>query len=95
MKEYKIEPDNLKKMKYDSIKFLDSKELYFKDIDGIEIKELSALAYKDNILYALTDKGVLIHFNLLIENNEIKKIDLSKVFVLRDEDEKKIKKRIP
>ena len=92
MKEYKIEPENLKKTKYKSINFLDVKELNFKNVDGIEIKELSALAYKDNILYALTDKGVLIHFNLLIENNEIKKIDLSKVFVLRDEDEKKLKK---
>ena len=92
MKEYKIEPDNLKKMKYDSIKFLDSKELYFKGIDGIEIKELSALAYKDNILYAITDKGILIHFNINIKNNEIKKVELSQVFVLRDKNEKKLKK---
>ena len=56
MKDYKIEPDKLKKTKYQSINILDAKELDFKDIDGVEIKELSALAYKNNILL------IFVHF---------------------------------
>ncbi|MBL6973197.1 MAG: esterase-like activity of phytase family protein [Sulfurimonas sp.] len=92
MKDYKIEPDKLKKTKYQSINILDAKELDFKDIDGVEIKELSALAYKNNILYALTDKGILIHFDMGIQNNKIQKVDISKVFVLKDENAKKLEK---
>ena len=92
MKEYRLQPERVKKIKYQNINILDVKELEFKDIDGVEIKELSALAYKDNTLYALTDKGVLVHFDFSIKNNKIQKMDISKIFVLKNTAEKKLKK---
>lgn len=92
MKDHKIEPSDLKKTKHAGIHFLDAKVLRFKNIGGIQIKELSALAYKDKTLYALTDKGILIHFDMRIHNNKIKKMDISKIFVLKDANKKKLKK---
>lgn len=92
MIDYKITPDDFKEIKSKGINFLDAKELSFKNIDGLEIKEISALAYKNKILYALTDKGVLIHFDISIQNNKIQQIDIAKVFVLKDTDAQTLKK---
>lgn len=93
MQEYTIEPERLIGKKYQSIKILDAKELNFKDFKGIKIKELSALAYKDNTLYILGDKGSLFHFDIRLKNDKIQSLDISNAFVLKDKYGEKLKKK--
>ena len=57
------------------------------------ISELSALAYDGKTLYALSDYGVLHHFDLEIKNNKIKKIDLIKSYQLKNKQKKRLKKK--
>ena len=57
------------------------------------ISELSALAYNDNTLYALSDYGVLHHFDLKIINNKIKKINLIKSYKLKNKHSNILKKK--
>jgi len=68
---YDIKPSKSDSNSFMNINILDSKELVFNDFNGIEISELSALAYKDNILYALSDRGYLYKFKLKIKNKKI------------------------
>ena len=93
MTEYKITPTKLDSSRYMSIKILDSKELRFKAINDIEVAELSALAYKDSVLYALSDRGYLYHFNISIRNSKIEKLSLDKAFKLKNRESKKLKKK--
>jgi hypothetical protein len=72
-----------------AIKFLDSKELKFSDS---KVKEISAIAYKNNILYALSDKGFLYHFGIEIRKNKIKNFKLLKRFKLKNSKNKRLKK---
>ena len=74
------------------IKFLDAKELQFSH-DEVEIVELSALAYKENTLYVLSDKGVLFHFELFITNNKIETLNFKQFYKLKDETGKKLQKK--
>lgn len=57
------------------------------------ISELSALAYNGTTLFALSDYGVLHHFDLKIQNNKIKKIKLIKSIKLKDKNGNKLKKK--
>jgi len=93
MTEYKITPKQFASSKYMSINILDSKELKFEAISGIEVTELSALAYRDDILYALSDKGYLYHFDISIINSKIKKLTLLKAFKLKTQKNKVLKKK--
>ena len=75
-----------------SIHILDSKELRFEKLSGIKITEISALAWNDGVLYALSDKGSLFHFELDIQNNTLKSLKLQKAFELKNKKNKELKK---
>jgi len=78
--DYNIKPPSLKTSQFMSIKISDAKELKF---SSSNINELSALAYKKDILYILSDKGFLHHFSILIEDDKIKKLSLKKTIKLK------------
>ena len=80
-------------LKYMNINILDSKELRFKPLNGIDFTELSALAYQSSRLYALSDKGYLYHFDIDIKNSKIQKLSLKKAFKLKNRSDKKLKKK--
>ena len=92
MIDHKLTSNPMSTMDSKSIKFLDAKELNFKSRNLIEVKELSALAYKDTTLYALTDKGVLLDFTIKIEDNKIKGLTLNKLTKLRNKKNEVLKK---
>jgi hypothetical protein len=58
-----------------SIKILDTVELKFASIDGIKVRELSDIAYKDKVLYSVGDRGILYRFELKLKNDKIKKVE--------------------
>lgn len=91
--DYEIRPQNLYSSQYMGIRILDSKELKFKALNGIEVTELSALAYKNSKLYALSDKGYLYHFKLYIKNSKIQQLSLIKALKLKNKKSKKLKKK--
>ncbi|MEN8303238.1 MAG: esterase-like activity of phytase family protein [Campylobacterota bacterium] len=91
--EHTITPKDLDSSKYMHINILDSKELKFEALDGIDVTELSALAYKDSTLYALSDKGYLYHFDIEIKNSKIKRLSLKKAFKLKKKSDKRLKKK--
>ncbi len=93
MLDYKITPAGMGSSKYMHINILDSKELKFEALDGIKVTELSALAYKDSTLYALSDKGYLYHFDIDIINSKIQQLSLRKAFKLKNKSGKKLKKK--
>jgi hypothetical protein len=78
--EYDIRPSSIEVQSLTGIKILDSKELKFSQSD---VSELSALAYKDGILYALGDRGFLYHFDIKIQNDKIKNLSVKKVLKLK------------
>jgi hypothetical protein len=61
-------------------------------MNGITVTELSALAYKDNTLFALGDRGVLFHFDIEIQNKKIKKLSLVNALRLQSKKNKNLKK---
>lgn len=80
---------NICNTKFKNIEILDSKEY----ISNANISELSDLVYKNHILYALSDKGVLHKFNIDISNNKIKSLKLFSSYKLKDKKGKKLKKK--
>jgi len=71
-------------------------KLLIKDVykyNSKTISELSALAYDGKTLFALSDYGVLYHFNLEIQNKKIKNISLIKSFKLKNKSGKILKKK--
>lgn len=87
--DYNIQPSSQNRDSFMSIKILDTKELKFSSSD---VKEISALAYKNKTLYALGDKGYLYSFGIKIKDNKIKKVSLKKVFKLKNSKSKRLKK---
>jgi len=85
---YDIKPKNLKSNIFMKIKILDSCELIFENLN-----ELSALAYKKDKLYALSNRGYLYRFKLKIKNNKIKNLTLEKAMKLKNKNGKKLKKK--
>ena len=83
---YKITPSKGYQSKY--IKILDAKELNFSDVH-----ELSGLAYEDDTLYALSDRGILYLFNLNILHNKIENLSLCESYRLRDKKSQLFKKK--
>lgn len=73
------------------IHFLDVKELDFSK--EMKFHELSALAYRDGVLYALSDKGRLFHLFVDIKNDTIGEVKTLKSYVLRDRAGKRLKKK--
>ena len=91
--DYEIKPKNLYSSKQFNINILDAKELSFKPLNDIKVTELSALAYRNNTLYALSDRGYLYHFDIDIKNSKISKLILKKAFELKNKKNKKLKKK--
>jgi hypothetical protein len=86
MRAYNIFPDTIiQKLK---ITVLDTKYLDFKGVH-----ELSALAYKNGKLYALSDSGILYLFDISIENKKIKSLHLKNSFVLKNSKGRVFKKK--
>ncbi|PHS57308.1 MAG: hypothetical protein COB17_06860 [Sulfurimonas sp.] len=82
--------DISKQNKLMSINILDSKELIF---EKTNIDELSALAFKDNILYALSDLGYLFHFEINLQDNKINSLKLFKKIKLTNKKSKELSKK--
>jgi len=87
--EYGVSPSYFQSQK---IKILDSKEFKSSKIDGIKITEVSDLAFKDGILWGLSDQGYLYRFSLVIKDKKIQKIKPLKAFRLKTKKGKKLKK---
>lgn len=90
---HSIKPKELKSNKYMKIEILDSVELRFDDLNGIEFNEISALAYKKNRLYALSNRGYLYHFKIKIKKNTIKGLKLVQALELTRKNGKRLKKK--
>jgi hypothetical protein len=87
----KIEPYNIfpkKSSQKFKIKILDVKRLRFSDVN-----ELSALAYKNNTLFALSDQGILYQFEIKILNNKINKLFLKEKYLLKNKKNRVFKKK--
>ncbi|MEA1956154.1 MAG: esterase-like activity of phytase family protein [Campylobacterota bacterium] len=77
------------------VNIIDAK-LVIKDVykyDSNTISELSALAYDGKTLFALSDYGVLHHFNLILKDEKIEDIQYLKSIKLTDKNGKKLKKK--
>ena len=83
MTAFDIRPAAMQKNSYEKITILDSKRLEFDDITGVKISELSGLAYKNGLLYAVSDKGYLVLFRLRLERDKIKKLTFVHKYKLR------------
>ena len=83
MTAFEIKPNSMKESSYEKIKILDSKRLEFDDISGVKISELSGLVYKNGYLYAVSDRGYLVVFRLLIKHNKIIKLTFVHKYKLR------------
>ncbi|MCB1867487.1 MAG: esterase-like activity of phytase family protein [Gammaproteobacteria bacterium] len=59
-----------------------------------ELAELSDLAWDEDeaILYGITDRGILLHLQPIIENNRLIDVNLLRHFRLRDDKGRKLKK---
>jgi len=89
-----IRPEGYKKDIVGSIKILDQKELIYPDISGINLSEISDLAYssKNHWLFMLSDRGKLFRFyaNFGEKKEDLKPIDAYK---LKSKSGKRLKKR--
>ncbi len=83
MTAFEIKPSSMRENSYEKIKILDSKRLEFDDIFGVKISELSGLAYKNAYLYAVSDRGYLIVFHLLIKQDKTIKLTFIHKYKLR------------
>ena len=83
MTAFDIRPAAMQKNSYEKITILDSKRLEFDDITGVKISELSGLAYKNGLLYAVSDRGYLVLFRLRLERDKIKKLTFVHKYKLR------------
>jgi hypothetical protein len=91
MLQYEIKGTKLKNNTYMSIKILDTKEIKFKN--KIAFTEISDLAYKNDRLFAVGDKGVLYELDIIIHNDKITKLKLLSATKLKDKSGKKLKKK--
>ena len=89
--DYDIRPSSLHSEEFMKIKILDAKEVSF--ARGSNISELSALAFSKKRLYALSDNGELYHYNLELQKNKIKTLELQERFILKNKKGKRLKKK--
>lgn len=77
MKEINIFPFYNKAVKLPGISILDSKEISFEPMNGIDFTEISALAYDEKKgFFALSDRGNLFTLSLKLEDKKIKELKL-------------------
>jgi hypothetical protein len=86
--EYDISGGMHQRKDFMHIKILDVKELKFKGVN-----ELSALAYRDGKLYALSDKGILYLFSISLQKGHIKQLRLQKRYLLSNTKSQRFKKK--
>ena len=89
---YDIKPTELQTDKYMGITILDSKELKFDSYNNIKFREISDLAFKKDILYALNDKGELFKLNINIEKDKIVRLKLKDAIKLKNKHNKNLLK---
>ena len=75
-----------------SIKILDAKELGLKTVAQLNFGELSDLTLKDNLLYMISDKGILYSFYLHIQNDTIQSLQPLDAYKLRTKSSNELKK---
>ena len=90
---YTLQPSNLPSGNYMKIKILDTKELKFKQANGIEFAEISDLAYKEKRLFAIGDRGVLYEFSTTCSKDKIENVSLLHSYNLTDENMKRLSKK--
>ncbi|MFK5937746.1 MAG: esterase-like activity of phytase family protein [Sulfurimonas sp.] len=90
---YTMTPHDFPLNQYMNIKILDTKELRFKPLKKIEFAEISDLAYKDERLFAVGDRGVLYELGISFNKDKIENISLLHVYNLEDEKTKKLSKK--
>ena len=83
--DYQIAPSFLGSSNSSRIKILDSKEVRFGERGGVAFREISDLAYKEDRLFALSDRGVLHELNIDVKNDKINRLDLTNATALKDE----------
>jgi len=76
-----------------SINILDIKKVSTLKIDGFRVTELSALAYDEKTLFALSDKGYLIKYKLDVKNKKINSIKPLSASRLKNKKGKNLKKK--
>jgi hypothetical protein len=89
----KIEPDDF--VQDNKFQILDSKVINIGVMNGIAFKEISDIAYdkRNDILYALSDKGLLYHLKLVIKDNKIEKLIPIKAYGLKDKNRRRLLRR--
>lgn len=86
--EFSMHNNLTQKNKSSAIKILDVKELIFENVN-----ELSALAYKDNNLYALSNLAYLHKFSIDIKNNKINSLKLLSTVKLKNKKSHELKNK--
>jgi hypothetical protein len=84
---FKIAPEKIPNEELD-IKILDAKELQFPNVH-----ELSALAFKNDRLYALSDKGILYLFEIDLHDDKIEELSLLERHELTNKKSKRFTKK--
>jgi len=90
MEEFRLLPDFYDSTSFMKINILDTKYIQLKTKKGKTISELSDLAYCNNILYAISDRGNLYHFNIKMDK-KIRDLKLLQSFSLRDGEGEKLR----
>jgi len=93
MIDYKVTPFYSSSQEYMSIKILDSKELVYANLNGIKFTEISDLAYKNDLLFMLSDKAYLYKFNIAFKDDKIFKLDMIDTNRLKSKKGKLLKKK--
>jgi len=94
---YSIKPDNLDASDYSSaskkINILSSFLIKTKSKDSFPVSELSGLAWDEDeqLLYAISDEGLLYHLNITIQNKQIKAVNIVTAMPLLNQQGKAIK----
>ncbi len=83
---YLLAPDNYSSKNYMGIRLLDSVGLRLKTSTGEDIAELSGLAWDEDeqLLYAVSDEGILHHLQLTIKDEQIKGVRVVKSIALKN-----------
>jgi len=92
MKDFNIFPSSYSPDDIKGITILDTKEISFDTYKGLDFSGISALAYdKKRGLYALSDRGVLFHLALNINDKKIDSLKMINAFVLKNKKNKPLK----
>ncbi|HIO92560.1 MAG TPA: esterase-like activity of phytase family protein [Leucothrix mucor] len=78
-----------------NIKNISSLGISNQRVDGLPITEVSGLAWDEGrqLLYAVSDSGVLYHIKLTIKNNKLRKTKVIKAYQLKDKKGKPFKRK--